>query len=237
MRSYGQYCALAKALDLIGDRWNLLIVRELLIQGAVRYTDLLNGLPGIATNLLADRLAQLEEAGVVRRDMAPPPIATQVYSLTDRGLGLDATIRELGRWGGPLLSDIGDDAFRTHWLAIPAERALADHELEGPPITIELRSGTESVTFGASAGELQIQVGRTDDPDAVLEGSPEVLVCVVTGRVELDDAIARGLTFAGDRLMLRRLLPSAVPDGTDRELPPTVDDARGERGQQEATHA
>src|SRR2546428_9372184 len=80
MRSYGQYCSVAKALDVIGDRWTLLVIRELLLQGPCRYTDLKNGLPGIATNLLSDRLHQLEEAGLVRREGAPPPgAATLVH--------------------------------------------------------------------------------------------------------------------------------------------------------------
>src|SRR2546425_7044906 len=84
MRSYGQYCSLAKALDVIGDRWTLLIVRELLLRGACRYTDLRDGLPGIATNLLADRMRDLEEKGIVRRQAAPPPIATTLFQLTPR---------------------------------------------------------------------------------------------------------------------------------------------------------
>ena len=79
MRSYGQYCSVAKALDVVGDRWTLLIVRELLLQGPCRYTDLRNGLPGIATNLLADRLSELESAGLVRREEAAPPVATTLF--------------------------------------------------------------------------------------------------------------------------------------------------------------
>ena len=85
MRSYAQYCGLARALDVVGDRWTLLIVRELLIGGACRYTDLQHGLPGIATNLLADRLRQLEEQGIVAREAAPPPVATTLFRLTPRG--------------------------------------------------------------------------------------------------------------------------------------------------------
>src|SRR6185295_293446 len=85
MRSYKQYCALAKALDVVGDRWTLLIVRELLIRGRCRYTDLRNGLPGIATNLLADRLREMEQSGLVSREEAPPPIATTLFQLTPRG--------------------------------------------------------------------------------------------------------------------------------------------------------
>src|SRR3954452_4793893 len=101
MRSYGQYCSVARALDVIGDRWTLLIVRELLLQGACRYTDLREGLPGIATNLLADRLRELEAAGLVDRQDAPPPIATTLFRLTPRGEALRPVIDELGRWGFP----------------------------------------------------------------------------------------------------------------------------------------
>src|SRR5689334_19645860 len=120
MRPYRQYCALAKALDVIGDRWNLLIVRELLFRGACRYTDLLHGLPGIATNLLADRLRELEQAGIVEREDAPPPIATTLFSLTERGRELKPVMHELGRWGAPImLESVGDDEFRSHWLALP----------------------------------------------------------------------------------------------------------------------
>src|ERR671926_437910 len=112
MRSYGQYCALAKALDVIGDRWSLLIVRELLLRERCRYTDLREGLPGIATNLLADRLRELERAGNVEREDAPPPVATTLFRLTDRGRALRPALRALGRWGAPMLGDdFGDDAF------------------------------------------------------------------------------------------------------------------------------
>src|SRR6266550_2296550 len=114
MRSYKQYCAIAKALDVIGDRWNMLIVRELLLQGACRYTDLHDGLPGIATNLLADRLRDLERAGIVTREEAPPPIATTLFGLTPRGEELGPVLRALGQWGVPLMRNGPEgDAFRS----------------------------------------------------------------------------------------------------------------------------
>src|ERR1700761_9754991 len=97
MRSYGQYCSIAKALDVVGDRWTLLIVRELLIRGACRYTDLKNGLPGIATNLLADRLRELEAAGLISREEAPPPVATTLFKLTPRGEEMRPVLDELMR--------------------------------------------------------------------------------------------------------------------------------------------
>src|SRR5438105_6157545 len=99
MRSYGQYCSVAKALDVVGDRWSLLIVRELLLQGPCRFTDLKNGLPGVATNLLSARLKELQEADLVSRSDAPPPVATALYALTESGLTLEPVLRALGRWG------------------------------------------------------------------------------------------------------------------------------------------
>ena len=105
MRTYGQYCGLAKALDVIGDRWTLLIVRELMIRAGCRYTDLRNGLPGIATNLLAERLDELEENGIVYREAAPPPVATTLFHLTSRGQELRPVLHAIGRWGAPLIAD------------------------------------------------------------------------------------------------------------------------------------
>jgi len=126
MRSYRQYCAIAKALDVIGDRWNMLIVRELLLQGACRYTDLHDGLPGIATNLLAERLRDLEREGIVTREEAPPPIASTLFRLTPRGQELKTILFELGRWGAPLMTEPDEqDAYRGRWLASPYPWAAA----------------------------------------------------------------------------------------------------------------
>jgi len=103
-RRYGQFCPLAKALDVLGERWTLLVVRELLA-GPKRYTDLRAGLPGLATDLLAARLRELQQAGVIGRRVVPPPTPATVYELTERGLALRPVIRELSRWGRPLLLD------------------------------------------------------------------------------------------------------------------------------------
>src|SRR4051794_26458177 len=117
MRSYRQYCALARALDVVGDRWTLLIVRELGLRGPSRYTDLQRGLPGIATNMLADRLREMEEAGIVSRQDAPPPVATTLFKLTERGGELVPVLMALGKWGSPLMGEMDDDdEFRSHWL-------------------------------------------------------------------------------------------------------------------------
>src|SRR5437763_13727609 len=125
MRSYDEYCAVAKSLDVVGDRWTLLIVRELALSGACRYTDLRNGLPGIATNLLADRLRELERAGVIEREDAPPPIATTLFRLTPRGEELKLVLDELGRWGIPLMRQTSPgETFKSRWLRLPVEAFL-----------------------------------------------------------------------------------------------------------------
>src|SRR2546423_520246 len=121
MRSYGQFCGLAKGLDVLGDRWTLLIVRELLIRGPARYTDLHRGLRGIPPTLLADRLRDMEEGALVRRDLSPAPATATVYALTERGQALEPVIAALGRWAAPLLATPAkEDVFLPHWLVLPA---------------------------------------------------------------------------------------------------------------------
>ncbi len=160
MRSYGQYCSVAKALDVIGDRWTLLIVRELLAQGPGRYTDLRRGLPGIATNLLAERLRELEQAGIVAREDAPPPIATALFTLTPRGEQLRPVIDELGRWGIPLMADTTpEEQYRSHWLQLPVELYLAASP-EQAPTTIEVRAGDQPMLIEAREGAITTRPGH-----------------------------------------------------------------------------
>ena len=212
MRTYDQYCAAAKALDVVGDRWTLLIVRELLIGQPLRYTDLRYGLPGIATNLLADRLRELEAQGVITRELAPPPIATTVFRLTPRGEALKSVLVALGEWGAPLLADVPDDiSFRTHWLTLPLELKLVDHTPDLPPITIELRTGDQPVVLETLDGHVRVRPGTTDAPDAVLTGPPPVVTSLVLGRIDLETARTRGLNLEGDPGALRRVQPAAVP--------------------------
>ena len=219
MKSYRQYCGLAKALDVIGDRWNLLIVRELLARSPARYTDLHNGLPGIATNLLADRLRELEAAGVVRRYEAPPPVATTVFELTGRGEDLWPVVRELGRWGRPLLAEPADeDEFRIHWLAVPARLHLTDHEPGQPPVTLVLRSGGAALTFETSDGAVRSRPGDADAPDLLLAGPPQLIVGLLVGNLSLAEARARGLDADGDLAVLSRLRPAA-PAGRSHGAP------------------
>src|SRR5919201_1730616 len=171
MRSYQQYCAVAKALDVVGDRWVLLIVRELMTVGPSRYTDLLRGLPGIATNLLADRLRDMEEAGIVRSWAAPPPVATTLFGLTERGEALRPLLEELGRWGAPLMGvPQASNVFRSHWLVFPFDAYLEDRAPDEPPIAIEVHSGEEPMVIETEGGRVRTRRGTADKADAVLEG-------------------------------------------------------------------
>src|SRR5262245_52416355 len=186
MRSYGQYCALAKALDVIGDRWTMLIVRELLIRGTARYTDLREGLPGIATNLLATRLSEMEDAGIIVREELPPPAATTAYRLTPRGAELETVMLAIGRWAAPLMKDAPkSDAFCAHWIALPARNNLRDHAPDEPAVTIELRAGDEPVTVTAMNGTVRVRPGAAQNPDAVVSGTPRLVYAVLKGEMDL----------------------------------------------------
>ena len=210
MRTYGQYCAVAKALDVVGDRWNLLIVRELMLQGPCRYTDLQNGLPGIATNLLSDRLKDLEAAGVVRREAAPPPVATILFELTEAGLELSPVLGALGQWGTRFMAEpTGDEVFRSHWLAYPVSVYLSDQAPEEPPVAIEVRTGDRPAVIAAAGGQVHVLPGTTARPDLVLEGPAPAVIGVLTGRLSLIEARRLGLRTTGSARVLERLRPEA----------------------------
>ena len=212
MRTYGQYCAIAKALDVIGDRWTLLVVRELLVRGPCRYTDLRNGLPGIATNLLADRLRDLEQAGIVSREEAPPPVATTLFTLTSRGEELAPVLRELLRWGMPLMAEgpASDDVFRGQWMTWAAEMSLADREPDAAPVTIQVIADGEAAVLEASGGTVHAALGRAEDADAMVRGPAHAVLGLFTGQIALELAAAMGVEYEGDRAALERVLPDAA---------------------------
>jgi len=212
MRSYGQYCALAKALDVIGDRWTLLIVRELTLRGACRYTDLRDGLPGIATNLLADRLRELERTDVVSRREAPPPVATTLFELTERGRALSPVLHEIGRWGVELMvsGPTPEDQFRSRWLTWPAELFLTDNEPQEPPVTLALDAGGEPVVLETADGHVHARMGAVENPDATLSGPPHALLGVLSGHLDLDSARSLGLEYRGSPRVLARVRPHAT---------------------------
>jgi len=208
MRSYGQYCSVAKALDVIGDRWSLLIIRELLLQGPCRYTDLRNGLPGIATNLLSDRLRELEAAGLVRREEAAPPVATTLFRLTEAGVQLEPALDALGAWGIRYMTqpDAGDE-FRSHWFAFPVAVFLHDSDPDGPPLSIELRPGGRPAVVEVSGGQVTTRLGDAPSPALVLDGPPRLILGLLAAGLTPAEAREAGLTITGDVAVLRRLQP------------------------------
>jgi DNA-binding HxlR family transcriptional regulator len=218
MRTYDQYCPAARALDVVGDRWTLLIVRELLNRGAARYTDLKDGLPGIATNLLADRLRELEENGIITREAAPPPIATTLFRLTPRGEALKPVLTALGLWGMPLLEEASEEAaFRSHWLVVPLEYRLSDHTPARPPVTVEVRTGDQPMVIETVEGAVRVRPGTAENPDAILSGPPPVVMDVLMRNLDFATARTRGMDFEGDPEAVRRLTGSG--EDADAEAP------------------
>ena len=195
-RTYDQYCPVAHALGVVGERWALLVVRELL-QGPKRYTDLAEGLPGIGTNILASRLRDLETAGVVTKKTLPPPAASRVYELTDYGLELKPVMRELALWGARSLGPpTADDELFPGWLVNPVEMILGPL---APTGRFEFRVGDEI----ASLVDGVAHPGPIDDPDVVVEGDAEGLYYLFIDR-RLD-----GVSISGDRALLDRLIDAA----------------------------
>jgi DNA-binding HxlR family transcriptional regulator len=210
MRTYAQYCSIARALDVVGDRWTLLLVRELLLRGRARYTDLKNGLPGIAANLLATRLKELEQAGLVRREDAPPPVATQVYELTEDGLALEPVLKALGLWGLRYMSEErAGDAFQASWLAYAPAWFTADGDPGAPPMTIQLVADGEQAVVEVAGGAVRSRAGTAEHPDLTLTGPARAVLGLVLGKIDLKTARALGLSLKGDRKVMNRLRPTA----------------------------
>jgi DNA-binding HxlR family transcriptional regulator len=152
-RSYGQYCTVARALDVVGERWTLLLVREL-STGPKRFKDLLEGLPGIGTNLLANRLKTLEGEGIVRRATLPPPAGSNVYELTELGGSLDPVIVALSRWGARLLdAPREEEDLRAGWAAVAMRSAIGREVAGGRPSTYEFRIDGEAFHVRVRDGE------------------------------------------------------------------------------------
>ena len=204
MRSYDQFCALARALDVVGDRWTLLIIRELFAREG-RYSDLRDALPGIATNLLAERLRQLQEAGVIEAFDAPPPVRATVYRLTPRGRELRPAMRALVAWGLPLMaSGQGADAFRTQWLVM-AVRILFDgvDVADLAPLTVLVEVGDEPATIEVSREGLSMELGAPElEAQVDVVGEPEKVFEFLTGA---SDARTTGVRLRGEREPVGRL--------------------------------
>jgi DNA-binding HxlR family transcriptional regulator len=196
-KRYDQYCPIAHALDLVGDRWALLVVRELM-HGQKRYTDLAASLPGIGTNVLAARLKELEAAGIVARRTLPPPAASRVYELTAYGQELRPAMRELALWGARSLGPpTEEDELFPGWLENALDVVLAPLAPNG---RYEFRVGDEiaSLVDGEARG------GPVPDPDVVIEGDAKGVYHFLVDRT------TEGVTVTGDRTLLDGLL-AVVP--------------------------
>ncbi len=206
-RTYGQYCGLAKGLDLVGERWTLLIVRELLM-GRKRYTDLREGLPGIASNLLADRLRYLEEIGLLRRERLAPPTPATVYELTERGRALEGAIVELGRWGGLALGepDPGEN-FRASSFALGMRATFRPALAAGIESSYEFRIGEEVFSFHVAERSAQALQGPATSPRIVLETDAGTFLELLSGQLTSERALSSGAaTLDGPRRDLDRVL-------------------------------
>ena len=206
MRTYDDGCAAAHALDLVGERWALLVVRELLL-GPKRFTDLRSGLPHASPNVLAQRLRELEGAGVVRRRRLPPPAASRVYELTEWGEELEPVVVGLGRWGArspsrPRDAELGVDSLILSFRTMFEPRAAG-----GLEASYELRLGEESFRAEVAEGRFEIVRGGAEQPEARIETEAGTLAGLVYEGRPLGEALGSGeVKIEGDELAVERFL-------------------------------
>ena len=206
-RSYGEACRFAHALDVVGERWGLMVVRELLL-GPKRFTDLREGLPRASTNILAERLRELEERGVVRRRKLPPPYGSSVYELTEWGRELQPIVTQLGAWGArspfpPDSHSIGADSI------VLALRSLFDPAAAaGLEARYELRLGEDRFEVEVAGGELSLaREASSSGHEATIATEPGTLAALLTGELTLEEAIAAGaVSIEGGRRAAARFL-------------------------------
>lgn len=202
-RSYNQFCGVARALDLIGERWALLVVRELAL-GPKRFTDLRQGLPGIATNVLSVRLRQLERDGVVTRRLLPPPAPAQIYQLTELGRELVPIMLALGRWGaGTMGARSPDQSIRGEWLALALKAFFDPEAARDLRATIALELDGAPFTLRVEQGLLDVVPGKDEVSDLVISSDTELLLQFLAG-------VPVSVPADGDRELLERL-PELFP--------------------------
>jgi DNA-binding HxlR family transcriptional regulator len=222
MRTYGETCSIARALDLVGERWTLLIVRELLI-GPKRFTDLQVGLPGVPSSLLGARLGSLRQAGLVEQRRLPPPAASTVYKLTDSGMAMEETITALGRWGSRFgRARASSDARNAEWLLAMLRSLFQPDRSVGIQETYVLRFGDDVVTAEIADGELRLSLRAAPEASAVLLLDGSAFVDIAIGRVTVDDSLANGvLRVEGPRWNVDSLF--AVFGAEPRRSPVTIE--------------
>jgi DNA-binding HxlR family transcriptional regulator len=217
-RTYGDRCGIARALDIIGERWALLVVRELLL-GPKRFTDLRSGLPHVSPDVLAQRLRELEEAGIVRRRKLPPPAGSRIYELTERGHELEPVILELGRFGSVAPFPPGDAQIGVDALAIALKSLFAAGAADGLAASYELRLGEDRFSVQVADGRIDLARGSAAAPDATIETDPATLASVLWHGRKLGAARRAGdIAISGDDDAAARFLalfPLPAPAGAD----------------------
>jgi DNA-binding HxlR family transcriptional regulator len=201
-KRYDQYCPVCHALGLVGERWSLLIVRELL-RGPKRYTDLVEGLPGIGTNILAARLRELEEGGILRKRKLPPPAASTVYELTEYGAELEEPLYALARWGARSLGPPSPkEEFYPDW-GLNAFAALFDPDVARDlNETYVVRVDGDVYTVRLEAGRLDVAIGDTEAPDLDVQMDRNTFYGLVSGRLAPEKAKVK--LAAGNREAVER---------------------------------
>lgn len=221
MKRYRQYCPVAHALDQVGDRWELLIVRELML-GQRRFTDLAEALPGIGSNILTARLRSLEAADVVRKTKLPPPWAVTVYELTDHGRDLHVVLRSLAEWGARTLGAPAPDDCWSMYAVHARFRPDAAHDG-----VYEIRfEGGDTITLSVSGGELSAMKLPAPAPTLSVEVAPETLHALIEGLVPVEAAVADGRArlHAGSEQELAQLVAMFAPPARPAEEAAARDD-------------
>jgi DNA-binding HxlR family transcriptional regulator len=188
-RSYAQACTLARTLDVVGERWTLLLLRELML-GPKRFTDLLDGLPGIGRNLLSERLRRLESAGLIARAELPPPAASRVYVLTEDGKALGPAMAELGRWGAERLGPAPrGHVFRPAWAVFPLSYMADRDSARGVHETYEFRVDGETFQLRVEDGRVEPRAGGGERPALLITTDSDTLLELLSGELAPLDAI------------------------------------------------
>lgn len=205
-RSYRDRCGVARALDVVGERWALLVVRELLL-GPKRFTDLRAGLPHVTPDVLAQRLRELEAAELVRRDALPPPAASRVYALTPAGLELEPVVLALGRWGSGRPFPDGEAVFGADSAVLGLKTLFDAATAADLDAAIELNLGPQRYVARIEDAGLTLTRGEADAPDAVIETDPGTLAQVLWHGTGLTPTLRSGaLKISGDRRIAERFL-------------------------------
>jgi DNA-binding HxlR family transcriptional regulator/putative sterol carrier protein len=205
-RTYGQYCGFARAVEVVGERWAFLIIRDLLV-GPKRFTDLQRGLPGIPTNILTARLKELEEAGVIRRRLLPRPERGVAYELTEYGMELEETVFALGRWGAKSLAEPREGETVTPDSLVMALRTTFQPEAARKSrLAYELRFGDIVLHARIHNGTLEAGQGAIENPDLIIETGP-ALKALMAGEIAPAQAIASGgARITGDPKLFDRFV-------------------------------